>query len=151
MKTKLLLAAAVIAALSGCTTTTPANMDVVDLNYYQIDCKRREEQMAFLQRQIPSQHDRLVNGLRMTSVSGSVQSAFEGTYTENRATFDRRQQAIADNLILSIRRHCPAPEPKPQSCLSIRENMPSGASGGTQCRTPNGKPAVTRWEAFTND
>ena len=151
MKTKLLLAISALAVLSGCSTTTPANMDVVDLNYYRIDCSRQEEQLAFLQRQIPTRQDRLNNGLRMTSVAGSVQSVVEGTYTENRATFDQRQQAIADNLIVSIRRHCPKPQPRPQSCLTITESMPSGASGGTQCRLPNGKPALTRWEAFTND
>lgn len=151
MKTKLLLTAGIIAVLSGCSTTVPARMDVVDLNEYQIDCNRREEQLAFLRRQIPTANERLVNGLRVTSLSGSVQSAVEGTYTENRATFDRKQEAIADQLITAIRRHCAPPKPTQANCLTLQESMRSGASSGTQCRTPKGKPALTRWEAITND
>ena len=59
------LALLALVGITGCTTTS--HMNVVDLNYYQIDCNRREEQMAFLQRQMPTRNDRLVNGLRHTA------------------------------------------------------------------------------------
>ncbi len=126
-------------------------MDVVDLNNFQIDCRIGEQQLRFLQTQIPSQNDRLLNGLRMTSLSGNIFSAFEGTYTENRATFDGKQAAIADNLITAIRRHCPPQKPNTPQCLHLEENMPSGESSGTQCRGRDGRAAMTRWEAMTND
>jgi len=140
-----------VVLLGGCTTTTPAGMDVVDLNYFRIDCRIREQQLQFLRRQIPSQNDRLLNGLRMTSLSGNIFSAFEGTHTENRATFDGRQAAIAEELIVSIRRHCPPLKPNTPQCLHLEENMSSGASSGTQCRAKDGRAAITRWEAMTNE
>lgn len=146
---KLSLSVVGIAVLSGCTTTS--NMAVDDLNYFQIDCNRREEQLAFLRRQMPTQDDRLVNGLRMTSPVGLVATMVDGTYKEERATFDRKQEAIARVIIHQIESYCPRPKPRPQGCVTVTEQMPSGNSQGTRCYYSNNPNARTnRWEALVD-
>ena len=142
---KYVLALFAILCFSGCTTTS--KMNVVDLNYYQIDCERRDEQLAFLRRQMPTKNERIINGLQMTSVIGTVSSISNGTYAEERATFDRRQEAIARLIIYQIEAYCPAPTPKPQGCVHIREDMPAGSSQGARCYSGgNTTPVVNRWE-----
>jgi hypothetical protein len=131
--------------MSGCTTA--AKMNVADLNYFQIDCNRRDEQLAFLQRQMTSSNERLVNGLRMTSPIGVVGSIIDGTYEQERATYDRKNDAIARTLIYQINANCPRPEPKPQGCTTISEQMPSGYSQGSRCNIRN---RINRWEALVD-
>lgn len=136
-----------LVAVAGCTTTS--QMNVVDLNYYQIDCARREEQLAFLQRQMPTRQDRLVNGLRMTSVVGNVVSATDGTYYEERATFDRRQEAIARLIIYQIQAYCPPAVQSAQGCTHINESLPSGSTQAALCyQNRQTTPVVKRWEVI---
>jgi len=126
--------------------STPANMSVQDLNYYKIDCDRQFEQLAFLNRQFISPQDRMINSLRVTSPIGTAVSMSQGTYYEDRATFDRKQDAIAKLLIYQIHQHCPKPEAKPQGCIHVNESFPAGDSQGARCyqrATPN--PVVNRW------
>lgn len=131
--------------VSACTT--PSKMNVVDLNYYQIDCNQQEEQLAFLQRQMPTRNERYINALRMTSMTGSILSVSDGTYMEERATFDRRQEAIARLIIYQIHSQCPPPKPKPQGCVHINENLPAGSSSGARCyQSGSTTPAVNRWQ-----
>lgn len=134
-------------SLTACTTTS--NMNVVDLNYYKIDCERREEQTAFLTRQMPTERDRWINGFRMTSVVGVAMSAADGTYHEERATYDNRQAAIARLLLYKIEAYCPPVSQKPQGCLHVNEDMPSGSAQGAVChRNRQTAPAVKRWEVI---
>lgn len=138
-------------ALAGCSTTTTSKMDVVDLNRFQIDCKYRDEQIAFLQGQIPTVNDRWRNALRITSPVASAVSIADGTYYEERAMFDRRQEHIAKNLIRTIHDWCPAPVARPQGCVTVTEQLPSGNGQGTKCyRGNNPKPVVNRWEAIVD-
>ena len=131
--------------LSGCTT--PARMNVQDLNHYKIDCSRRDEQLAFLQSYFPTPNERIVNGMRMTSPTGAVYTMIDGTYYEERAMFDRRQEGIARVIIHQIHSYCPAPAPKPQGCVHINETFPAGSSQRARCyQTANPKPVVNRWE-----
>ncbi len=132
--------------LTACST--PAKMDIVDLNYYQIDCNRREEQLAFLQRQMTTSNERLVNGLRMTSPLAVAGSILSGTYEQERATYDRRNDAAARLLIHQINSYCPQNVPaKPQGCTTVLEQMPSGNSQGTRCNIRN---RTNRWEALVD-
>lgn len=134
--------------LSGCTT--PARMNVQDLNHYKIDCSRKEEQLAFLQGFFPTPNERIVNGMRMTSPTGSVYTMIDGTYYEERAMFDRRQEGIARVIIHQIHSYCPAPTPQPQGCVHINETFPAGSSQGARCyQKTNPNPVVNRWEVVT--
>lgn len=141
------LALLALVGAAGCTTTS--HMNVVDLNYYQIDCNRREEQMAFLQRQMPTRNDRLINGFRMTSVTGVAMSATDGTFYEERATFDRRQEAIARLIMYQIQAYCPPAVQQPQGCTHVNEELPSGSTQGAVCyRNRQTTPVVKRWEVI---
>lgn len=131
--------------LAGCTTTS--RMNVVDLDYYQIDCSRRDEQLAFLKRQMPTKNERLTNGLAMTSVFGTASSISQGTYQEERATFDRKQEAIARIKIYQIESQCPPLPRQPQGCTHINENFPAGSTQGARCYSgEKTTPIVNRWE-----
>jgi len=134
--------------LAGCTT--PSRMNVQDLNHYQIDCSRREEQLAFLQGFFPTPNERIVNGLRITSPLGIVDTTADGTYYEERAMYDRRQESIARVIIHQIHSYCPAPRPQPQGCVHINETFPAGSSQGARCyQKSNPKPVVNRWEVVS--
>jgi hypothetical protein len=125
-------------------------MNVVDLNHYRVDCSRREEQLAFLHGNIPSPNERLVNGMRVTSPIGFVHTMSDGTYYEERAVFDRRQQAIARMIISEIESNCPL-RPRPQGCVHINESFPSGDAQGARCyQSRNPRPVVNRWEAIVD-
>lgn len=131
--------------ITGCST--PSRMNVIDLDYYQIDCSRRDEQLAFLRRQMPTKNEQMINGMRMTSPVGVVSSIANGTYYEERATFDRKQQAIARIKIYQIESQCPELPPQPQGCIQINEQFPSGNSQGIQCyKNTTNKPIINKWE-----
>lgn len=134
-----------LAVVSGCTTTS--KMNIVDLNYFKIDCNNQEEQLAFLRKQAPSQQDRMANALRITSTTGTLMSLSDRTYDEERATFDGRQEAVAKLLVYQIQNHCPRPQAKTQGCVHINETFPSGSSQGARCyQAANPRPVVNRWE-----
>lgn len=142
MKLALLL---LLAILAGCTT--PSRMDVADLNHYRIDCDRREEQLAFLHSQIPTREERMNSTLRITSITGTIASMVDGTYQEERAVIDRKQESIARLTIYQIETYCPKPVAKPQGCTHINESFPAGTSQGARCyQKSNPKPVVNRWE-----
>ena len=132
---------------AGCSTTTPSRMSLDDLNYYQIDCSRRDEQLAFIRSQMPTRNERYMNALQMTSMIGVASSIHNGTYADDRGTFDRRQESIARVIIHQIEFNCPPLPPQPQGCVHIREDMPAGSSTGARCYS-DGKttPIVNRWE-----
>lgn len=133
------------AFLAGCAT--PSRMDVVDLNHFRIDCDRQEEQLAFLRSQIPTREDRMNSALRITSITGSVAAMVDGTYHEERAVVDRKQESIARLTIYQIQTYCPKPVAKPQGCVHVNESFPAGTSQGARCyQQSNPGPVVNRWE-----
>lgn len=142
---KTLLFTVAVLTLTGCTTA--AKMDVEDLNYFRVDCSKRNDQLAFLERQIPSRDDRFVNSMRMTSPVGVIVSAFNGTYHEDYAMLNDRQQNITRTLIYQIKSHCPEIVPNQSQCTHINETFPSGSSQGARCyQKSQPKPVVNRWE-----
>lgn len=66
--------------ISGCTTT--ATMSRHDINNMTIDCRVKDQQIAFLRSQYPSTSERLKNGLLLSSNVGYVTSLIDGTYQE---------------------------------------------------------------------
>lgn len=159
MKTKLLLAAVCVATLSGCTTPR-ARMDINDLNHYKIDCSRGEEQKAWLKSMMPTPSERAANAFSMTSMLGWANSARNGTFKEDRAFFDGRQEATARTLIHQIDMYCPTSSDNPknnpnlkQGCVNVNESMTSGSSQGSQCTQKSNKNTSqqTRWEAMVDD
>jgi hypothetical protein len=147
---RLLLAISLL-TLAGCSTTTTSRMDVVDLNHFQIDCKYRDEQIAFLQGQIPTENDRWKSAFRITGPVGAVTALIDGTYHEERATLDRRQEYIAKGIIRTISNWCPVLTAQPQGCVTVTEQLPSGNGQGTKCyRGSNPIPVVNRWEAIVD-
>jgi hypothetical protein len=152
---KINLAGAVLMAItiSGCASTTRTQMDVADLDRYQIDCSRKQEQLDWLQSQMPSAHERLVNGLNMTSMFGWFNAARNGTFTEDQALYSGQQTAIIRNLIYKLETQClDVPmRPQDQSCIVLNENNPSGASNGAKCFIASQKHPITRWEPLVDD
>ena len=152
MKTKLTICALIVLAFTGCSTTTRSQMDVVDLNYYRINCDQKEEQLEWLRSQMPTQHEKLMNGLSMTSMLGWVNSSQSGNFKEDRAMFNGEQAAIASSLIRKLEDQCRYTKPKQreQGCVAVNENTAAGASAGSQCYQ-NGKKPVSRWEAMVDN
>lgn len=93
-----------IALLAGCTTT--ARMDFQSINQFRVNCAKKYEQLEFLQSQWPSQNDRLINGLMITSSVGFVSSVADGTYEERRHLNDGRYTAVLRLLIDQVKQ-CP--------------------------------------------
>lgn len=146
MKTLVVLG---VIVLAGCSTTS--RMDIADLNHFQIDCNRREEQIAFLQQHMSTRTERLTNGLMMSSSAGVITTIGEGTYREHRALYDRRYDAVARLTIYQIQAYCPPPQPKPQGCTTINEGMPSGFSQGKVCyQAGKTSPVIKRWEPLVD-
>lgn len=93
-----------IAGLAGCTTT--ARMDFQSLNRFQVNCKQKYEQLAFLKSQWPSANDQILNGLMISSSVGYVNSLADGTYQERRYLNEGRYTAVLRLLIDQVRQ-CP--------------------------------------------
>lgn len=131
-------------AVTGCTTTS--KMDIADLSHFKIDCSRKEEQLAFLERQFSSQQDKFVNAFRVTSIVGTAASMHDGTYTEERAMYENYHSAVARNLIFKIKSSCHTETKRPQGCVHLNEELPSGSAQGAVCYQNRQSTAVVkRW------
>lgn len=138
------LVALSLIAVAGCTTTS--RMDIADLDHFRIDCSRKEEQLAFLNRQFPGQSDRYVNAFRVTSVVGTAASMYDGTYNEERALYENKHAAVARLLIFQIHSNCPTAPKRPQGCVHLNEDLPSGTAQGAVCYQDRQSTAVVkRW------
>lgn len=90
--------------LAGCTTT--ARMDLQGINQFRVNCAKKYEQLEFLQSQWPSQNERIVNGLMISSTFGFVSTVADGTYEERRHLNDGRYTSALRLLIDQVRQ-CP--------------------------------------------
>lgn len=135
--------------LTGCSTTS--RMNVEDLNHFKIDCSKREEQLTFLRRQMPTRDDRYVSAMRATSPMGVITTIADGTYYEDQAMYKRRQESIVRDFIRTIEHYCPQPVQQVQGCVHINESFPSGDAQGARCyQSRNLRPVVNRWEALVD-
>lgn len=93
-----------IVALSGCTTT--ATMSRYDINHMAIDCKHKNEQIAFLRSQYPDNNETLNNGLILTSSLGFLSSHADGTYSERKEMYDGAYTSAIRLKIDQIENQC---------------------------------------------
>ncbi|CAB4133481.1 hypothetical protein UFOVP257_214 [uncultured Caudovirales phage] len=91
--------------LAGCTTT--ARMSRQDLVNFRIDCSKKQEQIDFLMSQWPSDNDRILNGLMLTSSSGFIATVADGTYQERKDLNDGRYTTQLRLMIRDIQTSCP--------------------------------------------
>lgn len=146
MKTLVILATVL---LVGCTTTK--RMPADDLAAFRPDCSRKEEQLRWLNAQMPSRNEAQLSSMAMTSVVGTVVTIANGTYDEHRAVYDRRSQAMIRSYIKELETWCPASAQKPQGCTHVREDFVVGSSQGSVCYTKGQtKPVVNKWEALVD-
>lgn len=144
-----LFAILAVVLATGCSTTK--RMPTEDLRHFKPDCSRKEEQLRWLNSQMPSRGESQISAMAMTSVVGTVASVANGTYHEHRAVYDRRTQAMIRSYIRELETWCPAPNPKPQSCTHIREDFEVGSSQGSVCYAKGQtKPVVNKWEALVD-
>lgn len=72
----------IVIVMAGCTTT--ARLTRQDINAMRADCANQKEQIAFLQSQLVTGDEYLVNGLMITSSAGFVSSVADNTYQQRR-------------------------------------------------------------------
>jgi hypothetical protein len=127
MKTLLILVSTAILT-TACTTGRSGNMSTDDLNYYKVDCDIADQQKVFLTEQL-----------------------------RNTSQFDTNRRLALIWKINYIRDWCPTRQPtKPQGCVVAIEQMPSGASQATVCRSqksglaPYAPNIIDRWEAVVD-
>jgi hypothetical protein len=141
--------------LSGCGTPTQrTRMDYQDLSNFQIDCSQKEEQLAFLARQMPSEREQRANIWGSTSIVGWANSAYNGTFDQDQAHYQRMDINTIKILTHQLKQYCPdnVRKQKPQGCVHLDESTPAGSSNGTQCYKNGQKaPAQTRWEATVDN
>lgn len=82
MKT-LVITAVIAAALTGCASSQ--RMSIEDLNNFQYDCSRYDEQREFLLKQYPSRRDRQAALLGVGSIMSMISSKVEGTYDQHQS------------------------------------------------------------------
>ena len=99
----------ILVLLAGCTTT--ARMSHQDIGHMQIDCTKKQEQLDFLRNQWPSDNERIVNGLMITSSMGFFNSIVDGTYQERKDWMDGYLTNALQMKITRIRERCHAYPP----------------------------------------
>ena len=99
----------ILVLLAGCTTT--ARMSHQDISYMQIDCTKKQQQLDFLRSQWPSENERIVNGLMITSSMGFISSVVDGTYQERKDWMDGYLTNALRMKITTIRERCHAYPP----------------------------------------
>lgn len=103
MKT-LAVAAALTAALSGCSTTH--RMDFHDFNSLKLDCANRDAQIRFLESHMTSDTERMVAALETHSLLGAIRAAMNGTLDQKTAIVDRKYDNVAREKIWELRTYC---------------------------------------------
>jgi len=111
---KHLCTASIIAAasliLTGCASapgTRVALMPLQDLEKFVVDCNNKDEQIAFLKRQIPDPIWRTTNYQIVNSTGGAIYRIADGTYSERRNHAQGWNQAVARRKINYLETWCP--------------------------------------------
>ena len=99
-------------------------MSVDDLNYYQIDCSKRDEQIAFLKSQMSTVDDRLSSVFNTASLVGQIGTRIDGSYDQHQAIRNREYDAIARVKIDQLRR-CDTNYRNPNICDLARPESPA--------------------------
>ena len=83
--------------LAGCTTTARMNRHEIDA--ITIDCTKKQQQLDFLRSQWPSNNERIINGLMISSTVGFINSVADGTYQDRR---DWNDGGLTNSLRIKI-------------------------------------------------
>ena len=59
-----------------------------DIDNITIDCTKKQQQLDFLRSQWPSNNERIINSLMISSTAGFVNSVADGTYQDRRDWHD---------------------------------------------------------------
>jgi hypothetical protein len=103
-------ACAVTLILTGCASapgTTVALMPLQDLDDFKTDCTNKDQQIEFLQRQIPDRAWRNTNQQIVNSTGGALFSLADGTYAERMNHARGYNQAVARRKIYYLQTWCP--------------------------------------------
>ena len=109
--------------LVGCASSQ--RMDIADLDYYQIDCSKYEEQQAFLRSQMTSPVDKLNSVFNTSSIWGQLGTRMEGTYGQHEATNSRRYDAVARVKLRTLNERCVPGYQTPGVCDLARPGSPA--------------------------
>ena len=137
-------------AITGCAATDTRRMSMQDLNHFRPDCSRKEEQLRWLQAQMPSRWEQQRDSMAVTSIGGTIWSLADGTYDQRRDVHDRRTQAVIRSYIRDLENYCPNTS-KSAGCVTVRDSTHSGSSQGQRCydgRRQN--PVIDRWQPMVD-
>ena len=120
---KLILSLLAASTLVGCASSQ--RMDIADLDYYQIDCSKYEEQHAFLTSQMTTTADRLSSMFNTASLLGQIGTRIDGTYDQHEATRSRRYDAVVRVHLDRLNRKCVPGYQTPGVCDLARPESPA--------------------------
>ena len=139
-----------LVAITGCAATDTRRMSMQDLNHFRPDCSRKEEQMKWLQAQMPTRWEQQRDAMAITSVGGAVWSLANGTYDQRRDVADRRTQAVIRSYIRDLENYCPNVL-QPAGCVTVRDSTQVGSSQGQRCHDGRRQqPVIDRWQPMVD-
>ena len=110
-------------ALVGCASSQ--RMDIADLDYFQIDCSKYEEQKAFLKSQLTTPADRMASLFNTASIMGQIGTRMDGTYDQHEATRSRRYDAVVKLHLRNLNERCVPGYQTPGVCDLARPESPA--------------------------
>ena len=90
---------------TGCTTAQRTPMAYVDLDHFQINCKKKSEQIAFLQSMRPTNDEKLFAGLSTVFRPWTYVTDPYG-HDSNRAVSTGRSEWLINQLLVELRDIC---------------------------------------------
>ena len=91
--------------LVACSTTS--RMSTEDLRNYRVNCRYKQEQIAFLRSQLGTQVDRQTDQLLISSTVGTVATMADGTYYERQARAQGWDRALIMSKLRYLESYCP--------------------------------------------
>ena len=90
---------------TGCSTAQRTPMGFVDLDYYQVDCRKKPEQIAFLQSMRPTRDEKLFAGL--SAIFQPWQYVSDPyNYDSRRAMSSGRTEWLINQKLMELRDNC---------------------------------------------
>ena len=90
---------------AGCAVTQRTPMGFQDLNHFKINCKKKAEQIAFLQSQRPTPDEKLLAGFSaMLQPWTYLTNPYE--HDSNRAVSTGRSEWLINQLLMELRDNC---------------------------------------------
>jgi hypothetical protein len=90
---------------TGCSTVQRTPMGFADLDHFQINCKKKAEQIAFLQSMRPTNDEKLFAGLSTIFQPWNYVTDPYG-YDSNRAVSTGRSEWLINQLLMELRDNC---------------------------------------------